>query len=77
MPQLVEDVKNMVYQQDRTPSHIRSEVGSCLDEIIPSRWTGRGGPMNCPSGYIPIYLVLFWSFLKDENVPPLRQQLKN
>ncbi|PSN53148.1 hypothetical protein C0J52_06264 [Blattella germanica] len=41
MPQIVEDVPNFVFQQDRAPTHFHNDVREYLDENLLHRWIGR------------------------------------
>jgi hypothetical protein len=42
MPQLQEDIPDLIYQQDGAPPHIQNQVRSYMDERLCNRWIGRG-----------------------------------
>jgi hypothetical protein len=43
MPQLQEDIPDLIYQQAGTPTHFHIEVRSYLDELHPNQGIGLGG----------------------------------
>jgi hypothetical protein len=45
MPRLLEDFgQTLIFQQDGAPPHYHRSVTDFLNETIPDRWIGRGGP---------------------------------
>jgi hypothetical protein len=48
IPQLQEDIQDLIYQSDGAPPHFHNEVTSYLDERVRNRWIGRGGSMEWP-----------------------------
>ena len=53
LPDLLEDIPLMIwnqmyFQHDGTPPHYTRHVRDYLNESIPNRWLGRGGPVAWP-----------------------------
>jgi hypothetical protein len=87
-PQLIKDSGDYIFQQDGAPPHWHLDVRCFLNEVLPRRWIGRGGPHDLmlyswpPRS--PDFMTcdfFFWGYVKDAvYVPPLPttlDELKN
>lgn len=85
MPQL-EDIGHQVFfQQDGAPPHWNLRVREFLDERMPGRWIGRGGPLLWPprSPDITPLDFFFWGYVKErvyatkvDNLDDLKQRIR-
>jgi hypothetical protein len=67
MPQLQEDIPDLIYQHGGVPPHFHNEVRSYVDERLRNRWIGRGGPTEWlprSPDLKPMDFIL-WGFVKD------------
>lgn len=49
-----------IYMQDGAPAHWKKEVRQWLNEKLPNRWIGRGGPIRWPPRSPDLTLCDFW-----------------
>ena len=52
--------RNLMYQQDGAPAHYATGNRDLLDEKIPNRWIGRGGPIAWPARSPDLSVLDFW-----------------
>lgn len=67
MPQVMNLPDSPIFQQDGAPPHWSRLVRSYLDEKLPHRWIGRGGPIPWPPrspDLTPLDFFL-WGYVKD------------
>jgi hypothetical protein len=48
MPQVQEDIPDLIYKQGGASPHFHNEVRPYLDKRLRNLWIGRGGPMEWP-----------------------------
>jgi hypothetical protein len=52
--------RSLIYQQDGAPAHFSNAVRMALNEKLPNRWIGRGGPIAWPPRSPDLSLPDFW-----------------
>jgi hypothetical protein len=79
MPQLLEDFgQTLIFQQDGAPPHYHRSVNDFLNETVPERWIGRGGPTAWPPRSPDLTSMDFflWECVKDlVYVSPLQRDI--
>lgn len=85
-PQMEEqdDMDNFMFMQDGAPPHWSRAVRDFLDEWLPNRWVGRGGPIAWPArspDLTPCDFFL-WSFVRQHvyrdpvaNIQELKERI--
>jgi hypothetical protein len=87
-PQFNEDSGNYIFQQDGAPLHWHSYVRCFLNEVLPRRRIGRGGPNDLMlyswpprSPDFTTCDFFFWGYVKDavyvSPLPTTLDELKN
>lgn len=72
----------MLYMHDGAPAHFARNVREWLDEHLPNRWIGRGGPILWPArspDFNPLDFFV-WGFIKGKvyaTPPPNSDEVRN
>ena len=83
MPQLQEDSKDFIFQQDRAPPHFHFDVCAHLIANLPGRWIGHASHNDSPLLPWPPWSpdltpcnFFLWGYIKDHvYVPPMPHDL--
>ena len=79
IPQLQEDSRDFIYQQDGAPPHFHHDVRGYLSDTLPHRWIGRGSQDDSPllpwpprSPDLTPCDFFLWGYVKDHVFfPPI------
>ncbi|KAJ4429906.1 hypothetical protein ANN_22110 [Periplaneta americana] len=78
LPQLEQDIEDLIFQQDWATAHYHLDVRNELNTQLPRRWIGRAGreDLEClhwPPSSLDLTLCDFflWGFIKQVYQPPL------
>ncbi|GBL65379.1 hypothetical protein AVEN_50080-1 [Araneus ventricosus] len=73
-PQMADDSKDFVFQQDGAPPHWKIHIRLCGNDELPHRWIGRTNELAffpCPPSPLPCDFFLWKNIKGLVFIPPL------